>query len=97
MRKALVALALLAFLAAAYFFVTGERISFTPGVTMTAVKLYATEADADAQTERFQVLPINTRCYLTKVGTKYNSKRVRCENPDVEGWVIDFHLFMPRL
>ncbi|WP_265920195.1 hypothetical protein [Cupriavidus nantongensis] len=97
MSKILIVLVSLALLFGAYVFISGVRFSSTPSVTTSAVKLYATEADADAQTENFQVLPINTRCYLTKVGFKYNTKRVRCGEPPVEGWVHDFRFFEPPL
>ncbi|MEC3767495.1 MULTISPECIES: hypothetical protein [Cupriavidus] len=97
MRKIFITLGLLTLMAGAYVFVTGLRISFTPSVTITAVKLYATEEDASAQSENFQMLPINTKCYLTKVGSKHNTMRVRCEEPAVEGWIWDFHLFEPPL
>ncbi|SPA21994.1 exported hypothetical protein [Cupriavidus taiwanensis] len=97
MRRLFIALALLALMAAAYVFVSGVRISSTPSVTITAVRLYATEGDASAQSENFQLLPIKTKCYLTKVGSKHNTMRVRCEDPAVEGWIWDFHLFEPPL
>lgn len=97
MKRVLIVLMSLAILAGAYVWFSGLRISFTPSYTITAVKLYVTEADASARTENYLVLPIHTKCYVTKIGNKYNSVRVRCEDPAVEGWVRQFNLFEPPL
>lgn len=97
MKKVLIVLMSLVVLAAAYFWFSGVRISFTPSYTITAVKLYATEADANARTENYLVLPIHTKCYVTKIGSKYNAVRVRCDDPAVAGWIRQFNLFEPPL
>ncbi|MCY1227053.1 hypothetical protein D9M69_361010 [compost metagenome] len=97
MRRTLIGLATLGLLAGCYIWITGMRVSFTPSYTTSEVKLYATETDANARTDDFIVLPIRAKCYLTKIGGKHNTKRVRCENPEVEGWIRAFDKFEPPL
>lgn len=97
MKKFLIVLTSLVVLSAAYVWFSGIRISFAPSYTITAVKLYATEADANARTDNYRLLPIHAKCYLTKIGSKYNAVRIRCDDPAVEGWVRQFNLFEPPL
>ncbi|SOY67290.1 hypothetical protein [Cupriavidus taiwanensis] len=80
MKKALAVLASVIFLASAYVWFSGIRFSLTPSLSITAVKLYATEAEANAE-----------------IGGKYNSVRLRCDDPSVEGWTGEFSLFDPPL
>ena len=97
MKKVLLVLASVIFLASAYVWFSGIRVSFAPSLTITAVKLYATETEANAGTGNYVVLPIHTKCYVTKIGGKYNSVRLRCDDPSVEGWTTEFSLFDPTL
>ncbi|SPA18418.1 exported hypothetical protein [Cupriavidus taiwanensis] len=97
MRRVWGILMSLVLLAAVYAWFSGIRIGFTPSYTITAVKLYAIEADASARTDNYLVLPVRTKCYVTKIGSKYNAVRVRCDDPAVEGWVRQFNLFEPPL
>ncbi|SOY68969.1 exported hypothetical protein [Cupriavidus taiwanensis] len=97
MKKVLVVLASVALLTSAYAWFSGIRFSFTSSATITAVKLYATEVDANAGTDNYVILPIHTKCHVTKIGSKYNAVRVRCDDPPVEGWTGEFSLFDPSL
>ncbi|SOZ18349.1 exported hypothetical protein [Cupriavidus taiwanensis] len=97
MKKVLVVLASIVFLVLAYVWFSGIRFGSTSGATITAVKLYATEFDANAGTDNYVTLPIHTKCHVTKIGSKYNAVRVRCDDPPVEGWTGEFSLFDPSL
>ncbi len=78
-----------------FWWVFGMRVDQSPSVTTSAVKLYATEADANARKDDIATIPVGAKCYTVKVGGKANAIRVRCENPKLEGWVREFYFFDP--